>query len=222
MKYIFMMLTICLSTALHGQHYSKILNQKFTLEDLNYMPITEMRLLKNELIATNGSDIIRSRDTSAQAPVESPSPFLDEISEANLLLLSTLENNLSQSDDLCTNEELYERFLDLIEQEQNIPFYLQKRFLGNCQNATANIYLIPISKNFYTLGISEQPEIGPISHVLITLNQEGQRIDYKSMLGKAKFENGQIIHESFNSLIEYTYSIDEDGNFDQQTPTKQG
>lgn len=219
-KQVLMIAVVFFSLSLFGQKYARILNQGFTLADLEYMPLSELRLLKNELIATKGSDIIRSNKDSLPTLDQSPQPFLDDRSEKNLQLITKLEYSLSKTDSVCTDLELYHRFIGLIDEKQKIPFYLQAHFLGACQDPTANIYLVPVSDYFYTIGISKKPMVGPESHRIITMSQEGKIIDSKFLHGKAQFKNDQIIHESFNSLIEYTYQIDDQGKFDKKTPTK--
>ncbi len=217
-----MIFTIFLSLSAFGQKYAKILDQKMSAEDLDYMPIEELILLKNELIATKGSDIIRSKDDTKQPYAESPEPFLDTISQANLSLISKLEFNLSEKDSVCTKLELYKRLIKTIEHQQKIPFYIQTIFLGSCQNPEANVYLLPVSEKFNTIAISANPAsgVGPEHHRILTFNLEGNQLDSKTMHGKAQFKENKIIHESYNSLIEYTYTIDEEGKFDKKTPTK--
>ena len=221
MKNLFIMIFLfCFSLPLSGQKYTKVLDQEITAADLDYMPVTELRLLKNELIATKGNNVIKAK-TDAEIPVsENAKPFLDANSEANLKLIIELEYNRSETDSLCTDIELLNRFIELITQKQKIPFYLQTRFLGRCQNPKANIYIIPAYDQFYTIGISEEPMVGPEVHKIFTISKEGLNIDSKIMNGKARFENNQIIHESYNSLIEYIYTIDEHGKFDKATPDK--
>lgn len=219
-KFVLMIFTILLSLSAFGQKYSKVLDQAFEASDLEYMPISELRLLKNEIIATKGSDVIRTKNND-KAIVESPKPFLDKSSEANIELITKLETSLMDKDSTCSDMELYKYFIESIKHKQSIPFYLQTLFFSNCQSPKSNIYLVPVSEKFNTVAISEKPMIGPEFHKVYTFDLEGKKIDFKSMNGKAQFKENKIIHESFNSLIEYTYTIDEDGKFDRKTPTKE-
>lgn len=214
------MFALFFSLLANGQKYAKVLDQPMTAADLEYMPREELKLLKNELIATKGSDIKSIAPTKEAEDLGTVS-FLDSVSEANIQLIVQTANHRAKAP-ACTHQELFDHFIKITKQEQRVPFYLQVLFLKACQKPEANIYLIPMAEQFYTIGISLRPEIGPEQHRIIVFDKAGLVLDEKRFNGYARFEEGKIIHQSFNSLIEYSYTLNEHGKFNEKTPRGKG
>lgn len=191
MKLLSTLLLILTLFPLSAQKYAPILNQSLSEADLAYMPNTELKLLKNELILVKGADLtaIASKDPAPFAATTSQ--FLDKVSEANLTLIRQLEE--TQVETMCSKNDLFHAFLEAVEGQQTIPLHLQWLFLQQFPDKEANIYLVPIAETFKTIVISYYDDKKQAQHQFYVFDKKGQKIDTAKLSGSLQLKGIEVM-----------------------------
>ncbi len=185
-----------------AQRYSSVIDQQLTWEDLQYMPKSELNLLKNEIIAIKGMQQKSDKGGPLQE-YNGLGQFLSSSDQANIRLIDKVCRNNEVS--LCSEKDLFTLFLENARNKQKIPIYLSQKFYGFpiSEIDRKNQWEIKMSDQFITLWIPGKINCEACYHnnQLFTYTKEGQLIDQKSFNGKlVKSEGTIVIEESKNAL----------------------
>ncbi len=161
--------------SLMAQRYSHLINQAFQESDLRYMPVAELNVLKNEIIALQGAQTnkLGVENGANQA-------FLSDRDRANLALIETMKEENRQLN--CSDQALFELFHQLALHRQNMPIYLAEKFYGVALSADMLPYqkVIPLNDEIIAFWVPFFPkdcDICPYHNHFSTVNiLTGERI----------------------------------------------
>ncbi len=176
-------LLLFVSTTAGAQRYSNIIDQTFSEADLRYMPLEELTILSNEIIALKGAQTNKKGSYVAGSPYlsfSSTAQFLQAADQANLDLIQQMK--MENETLTCTDQELFEVFFQLAKSRQAMPIYLAEKFYGVPlkQDMVAHQKMLPLHSGLIAFWVPEFPsdcEVCPYLNHFVVLNvQSGERM----------------------------------------------